>query len=247
MATTLNDIISQALVKNGINAPGEDTDADMVVYGLAQANLLLEEFNIRSVMVYTSNFNTYNLTALTLPTYWYTIGPSGANFTAPRPLMLKRANLILTSSSPSSRVPLEIMNDLQWSDVTIPSLGTNPYPTKIYLNGDFPNARIYLWPYPTSAGNQLELLTTNQVSQFAAVTDTFAFPPGFQNAFMLTLGEWLCEGFKPVPQSLARAASKARAYFASLNSASPKMSTTDSGMPGNRASGGNFYNGWPSN
>jgi hypothetical protein len=246
---TINDIICQAYIKNGIIAPGEENSLDPSLgsYAIGQSNLVLEEFNVRSVMIYTFNILTFPLIARTLPTYWYTIGPVGADFTTPRPLWISRANIIITSSNPTSRMPLLIDNDMQWSDVTTPALGGAPYPTELYMNGDFPNARIYLWPYPTSTGNELELFVPNQISSFAALTDTFAFPPGFQNAFMLTLSEWLCEGFRAVPVSLQQSAAKARAYFASLNSAAPKISTTDSGMPGQRSDGGgNFYNGWPS-
>lgn len=243
---TLADILNDAYTKNGVIAAGETYDPALGPYALNEANRLLEEFNIRSVMIYTMNIVSFILTARTLPTYWYTIGPTG-EFVTPRPLWIERANLVLTSSNPPSRIQLLQNNDLQWMDVTVPSLGSAPYPTEYYMNGDFPNARLYIWPYPTNTGNAIELLVPNQVAAWVAVTDTFAFPPGFQNAYMLTLSEWLCEGLKEIPPTLALAAAKARAYYASLNTASPKMSTTDSGMPNNRSNSGNFHDGWPSN
>lgn len=244
---TFGEIAQQSFIKNGILAPGESLPAELAQLALTDGNLLIEEFNIRDLMIWTTNINQYPLTARILPTYWYTIGPTGADFTAPRPLTISRANIVLTNSNPPSRFPLEIVNDMQWSDVTVPSLGSAPYPTKLYNNGDFPNSRLYLWPYPTSSGNALELFTTNQASEFTDVSDMFSFPPGYANAFMLTLAERLCEGFKAVSPSLAKSAAMARAYFGSKNSAAPKISTTDSGMPNGNAvdgPGNTFWNGW---
>lgn len=243
---TLGDIAQQAFIKNRQIAPGEPVPAELGVLALNDANLILEEWNITSVMIWTENILQFPLLARTLPVYWYTIGPSGADFTAPRPTRIDRANIVLTNSNPTIRIPLQIVNDLQWSDVTTPDLGSAPYPTKLYNNGDFPNSRLYLWPFPNQNGNALELFVPNAVSQFADLSDTFSFPPGFQNAFMLTLAERMIQSFDDAPPSLVRMAARARAAFARINTVAPKCSTTDSGMPnsGGDGQGNNSYNGW---
>ncbi len=245
---TFGDIAQQAFVKNSLLAPGEAVPADLGQLALTDGNLLIQEFNIRSVMIWTTDILEFPLTARTLPTYWYTIGPTGADFTATRPNVIQRANIILTSSNPTSRFPLELVNDMEWSDVTVPSLGSAPYPTKLYNDGSYPNSRLYLWPYPTTTGNALELFVPHQSAEFATLSDTFSFPPGFANAFMLSLAERTVEGFAPIPQTLAKSAAMARARFQNLNSQSPKMSTVDGFSGSNRGDGpGNSYwNGWSS-
>ncbi len=244
---TLEEVLIQAYVKNGILADGEPLSAELGATGLTDANILLEDFAITSVLIYTTDILTFPLTALTLPTYWYTIGPTGADFTAARPTEIKRANLLLTGSTPYIRIPIEIVNDLQWSDVSTPNLASAPYPTKLYNDGGFPNSKLYLWPFVNTAGNSLELFVPNQIAQFAAITDTFSFPPGFLGAFMYTLSERLCEGKREIPASLIRSAAKARNAYGRINRISPKMSTTDAGVPnsGNGSRQGmNFWNGW---
>ncbi len=242
---TFEEIATQAFVKNGIVAPGEPLSAELGQLALNDGNLLLDEMNIRSVMIYTTSILSFPLTARTLPTYWYEIGPTAADFVTARPNRIERANLIWTSVDPPVRIPIAIVDDLQWSDQPVPKIASN-VPNTLYNDGGFPNSKLYLWPYPNTTGNELELFVWNVISQFVAITDTFAFPPGFANAFMLTLAERTCEGFRAIPDSLKASAAKARSYFATLNSASPKMTTTDSGMPGHRTASGNVFNGWPS-
>lgn len=246
--TMLVELLTDAYIKNGILAAGEILDPTLADYGMRESNRQLDQWNIQANFVWTTSILTFPLTAL--PTIlepdktWYTIGPSGADFTAPRPTRIERANLLLESSSPASRVPLTIYNDMQWSDQTVPALGTT-IPTSIYDDYGDPNSRLYVWPYPTVTQNQLELFVWNQISRFAATTDTFQMPPGYEDAFVLTMAVRLTQGIREPAASLVKAASLARANVQSLNSQSPKMGTTDSGMPGRHRSLGNFYNGWP--
>ena len=247
--STLQDTAADSLIKNGIIAPGEAIPAEWADLAVRDSNRICDDWNIQQNFVWTINILTFALTARTLPQYWFTIGPHSVDpttdFDAPRPTRIERANLLLESSSPASRVPLTIYDDQQWSDQTVPALGTT-IPTSIYDDYADPVSKLYVWPYPTVTQNQLELFVWNQISRFSAITDTFQMPPGYEGAFMLTLSERLCAGIKPVPPDVAAAATKARAAVRSLNSQAPKMSTTDSGMPGRPRSLGNFYNGWPS-
>lgn len=244
---TLNDIVRQAFVKNALLAPGEALPAELGELGRVDANLLVQDWNIRSLMIYTTDIQVFDLTARTPPTIWYEIGPTAADFVTARPLNIKRANLIWQQSTPSCRIPITIIDDLQWSDQPVPEVASNT-PTTLYNDGSYPNSRLYLWPYPNTTGNQLELFVTHQVAEFATLADTFSEPPGFANAFMMTLAERTLQGFRDVPLSLMRAASGARARFASLNAEPPKLSTMDSGLQSrggiNNSKSANVFNGW---
>lgn len=245
---TFIDVATDAYVKNGRIAPGEQLPGDLGDYAMREANRMLDQMNIQANFVWTTNILAFNLTARTLPTYWFTIGPHTVDpttdFDSPRPTRIIRANLLLTSSSPAARIPLVIYDDRQWSDETIPALGS-AIPTSLYNDGGDPVSRLYIWPYPTTTQNQVELFTWNQISRFATLADTFQMPPGYEDAFMLSLSERLIEGIKEIPATLQRSAAMARANVKSLNSQSPKISTTDSGMPGRGSGQGNFWNGWP--
>ncbi len=244
---TLEEVLVQAFIKNGILADGEPLPAELGASGLNDANILLEEFNITSVMIWTTNILQFDLFALTSPTVWYTIGPSDADFIAARPTRISSANIVLTGTPTNTRIPIQIVNDAQWSDVVARDLGSSPYPTKLYNDGSFPNSRLYLWPYPNTTANALELFVPNAVATFTTITDDFAMPPGGLGAFMYTLAERLCEGKKQIPDNLARTAARMRNAFGRINRNSPKMSTTDSGMPNGGMGdgpGNNFWSGW---
>lgn len=265
---TFNDLASDSYVKNGMLAAGETLDPNLAEYARREANRLLDQWNIQRLYIFTTTILLFPLTARPINTsdsptqYWYTIGPGGGtlatDFQVPQPNRIKRANLMLQSSNPNARVPLDVLDALQWSDQTTPNLGTT-IPTSVYYdyanvaNGIDANgnalqfSRLYVWPYPTVTQNQLELFVWNQVARFASINDTFSFPDGWEDAVMLTLAERTIEGIRPISPTLRADAARARANVRSLNSQSPKMSTTDFGMPGrgNGNSGGsNVFNGW---
>lgn len=241
----LGDLIADAYVKNGIQAPGEATVAERADYALREANRMIGQWNIQNLLIFTTDIRVFPLTARTLPTYWYTIGPTG-DFVTARPNIIKKANLVLTTSSPTTRVPIDIYDDLQWGDIPTPALGAGAYPTALYNDGDYPNSKLYLNPYPTITQNSLELYVERVTSAFTAITDSFQMPDGYEDAFMLTLSERLCEGVREIPATLKNAAAMARAAVKSVNSKSPKMSTSDSGMPhSGGANNGTFWDGWP--
>ncbi len=249
---TFESIAKQALVKAGMLAPGEALTPELGDLALSDGNLLIQETNIRPLMIWTTEIKQFALTARTLPVYWYTIWPTGADFTAVRPQKIRRANLVLTNSTPPSRSPIEIVDDMQWSDVSTPTVGSSPYPVKLYYDGGYPQPpdnelpRIYLWPYPQTSGNALEIFVDHQSAEFVSVSDTFSFPPGFPGAFMLTLAERVREGFGPISPTLAKSAAFARMRFQNVNSAPPKMSTVDgySGQNNRNGQGQTWRTGW---
>lgn len=268
--STFNDIATDAFIKNGLLAAGETLDPNQAAYAMREANRLLDQWNIQSLFIFTQVIYLFTLTTRPIVVngvsqYWYTIGPASSvvagppaqpDFVAVRPNYILRANLVLNVTTPNTRVALAILDDRQWAAETVPALGTAPYPSKLYYDYGFDTSgaagvaqgcgKIYLHPYPNQTGNQLELFVPNQVARFAAVTDTFNMPMGWEDPFMLTLSERTIEGLRAIPATLSQAAARARANLRSMNSRSPKISTLDTGMPGNRRSGnGNVFNGWP--
>jgi hypothetical protein len=69
------------------------------------------------VYAYVPNQYTLNGTQIT-----YTIGPSGADFTAPRPTGIQDANIILNNTSPVVRQPVSIINVDQWASIRVQQL-----------------------------------------------------------------------------------------------------------------------------
>lgn len=241
---TAQDIIVDAYLECGeMDQAGQTPPPTQLTYGLNRLNRIVGQLSTRRLFIWEIGSARYTLSPSQTS---YTIGPSGADFTAPRPLGpapgngIKNANIILTGTNPEASLPLYIMNDDEWANLSVKEIPTS-VPTAIYNDGAFPNSRLYLLGYPTQA-NDLELFTPTQISTFAALGTTFTMPPGYQEAITTLLAEALCSAMHKgvVPPALADSARRARVAVMSLNSASPNLSN-DAGTLGSKRLGG-FFN-----
>jgi len=247
MADTFLDIAIDALreitVLGATDLAPEAVDAQLC---LRTANRMLDAWAARKVYAWTVGFSAYTLTPNLQP---HTIGPTGATFTvAQRPVRIEGADLILNNVTPNVDLPLNLRDDDWWLNQRVKNLKTN-VPTDLYYSPDFPNGQIWLWPIPTFAYG-LRLETWVLISQFANLTDPFVFAPGYRDAFVLSLAEYLCRPFgkkqQEVPDLKADAA-RARAVIQSNNAKSPRIASADYGAEGSPTAGRrptfNYYSG----
>lgn len=236
------DIITDALIKVGISAPGEPLDSDTAQWAFREGNYLLDEWATSKKYVYASAFNNYvlpsNLPVAADGSAKATIGPGpGATyFATQRPVKILSASAIINNTTPPVLAPIQIDDNQWWAGVTLPGI-TSMYPTNLFYNPAFPNGELYLWPISNTAFG-LRLETWVQLLQFGSITDpiggpgaSMTVPPGYRNAIMLSLAERL--GGQP-PPTLARDAASARAAIFTNNASPANISTRDSGMPGNQ-------------
>jgi hypothetical protein len=218
----------------GLAGQGLDVNADDAADVLEILNGMLDAWTMDRLFVYNVRFDVY---ALTSNQQSYTIGQSGSpNFNAVRPNKLENANIVITSQTPNIRRPLYLMDDDDWANISLRALPTPTIPTALYFSRDFPNATLNFWPTPQS-GLSVELETWQVLSQFAALTDTFSFPPGYYEAVYQNLGLRLCTpeyGMEDVPPTVALAAQQSRARIESLNMDPPPQLKIDSGLQGVR-------------
>jgi hypothetical protein len=159
---------------------------------------------------------------------------SAPDFAIPtsRPVKIVNANIILNNTATPVRVPMRVVDSDWWANQRVPTIQTT-LPTHLYYQADWPNGSLFFWPVPQVA-YPVELETWINLAQLAA-DDTFTLPPGYEDAVTYTLAETICPAFsKPVDQTLAVLAMKARSIIQGLNSAAPLITTADFGMPGTR-------------
>lgn len=232
-------LINAAAKAIGYLGPGRSLSNSEATDALLVLNGMIDSWRSQSLFVYTVSSATY---VLTPSQYYYTIGPSGADFTADRPTRIVSANIVLTSSTPNVHVPLQILDDQEWASLRVREIPTT-LPTKLYNDGAYPNSSLYLWGYP-SAANSLELWTWKQLAVISSLATTVALPPGYQDALMYSLAERLAiQWGRPIPQSVEVLAGKARAFIKAANSQAPKLVTLDSGMPAGRRPYFNYMTG----
>jgi hypothetical protein len=242
MSTCL-DVLTNALLEIGVYQSSETISAADSAFCMARLNRMLDSWTTQGRYIFTTSIAQYTLP----PKIFYTIGQGTptADIVAPRPggsgtgNGIEYANIILNSSSTPIRQPLDVISDQEWSMIRAYQIGVS-LPTKLYNDGAYPNSSLYLWGYPTVT-TILELFTRQQLTQFAALTDAFSFPPGYEDAVTLSLAELLCGPFgrQRTPELISDAA-RSRAAIGALNSEPRLLITADSGLAVNDSKRSNW-------
>lgn len=178
--------------------PGEPLTGADGEFALEALNDWLSEQSQKAMMCPAIGRHKFDLTAnkggLDNP---YTIG-SGADFDVTKPPnqnSIVAANLILTASTPTVRVPLGIFTDHAYDANQIPDLSATQ-PTGLYYQPFTASAsneygQIYLWPEPDNATNDLELFIQLALLQFADLSTTYYVPAGVPRMLKYNLADIL--------------------------------------------------------
>lgn len=237
--TTAQDFIYQALRKIGQLRPGYPAQSELYTDGLNEWKLLFDSYNAERTLNYTMPDYIFPITAPgtgttgnsnTFGGTGYTIGPSGADFTAPRPTEIVRMNLYMTSSSPTepTRIPISMISMEQWMNIVVIQIPSINIATVAAYDPQWPNGVIWVWP-PLN-GNSLEIFTWGQLTPPATLGTAYTAPPGYQDLVVWRLAQrlWpMCtkdlmpsrNSFQFVCGQAAIAAAKVKA----LNAPMPKM------------------------
>ena len=217
MSDTVQTLVGNALTELGLLAAGETLSANDGALGLSKLNRMLDSWNTRKLYVYVITKTSF---AFGTSKQSYTIGPLGADFTAARPVRIDRAQLIIVGTT-DVQLPLRLLDVDEYSNLAVPKLAST-FPTQLYYQPTFPNGTLWPWPYPTNTANKLDLNMWTQLSKFTSLNDSFAFPPGYEDAITYSLSESMGPSFgKTITEDLKELARKARANIQSLNVTSP--------------------------
>ncbi len=253
MSTWL-DVITDALIEIGAYGPADSIDPAEIQLAIRKVNRIVDDWSARRLYAYASVFTQFTLTPGHAP---HLIGPGLASpdfALAIRPVRIDSAALILTDQTPNVDVPMNIRDAAWWAGQRVKSL-TSDIPTDLFYEPAFPNGQLNFWPVPNYAyAVRLEswvALTSVPLDSNGnpQPTNTFAGPPGYENAMLLTLAEQLCTPYgRPLPPELAGRAAHARATIGSNNAPSKRTSSADYGTQGKRSRGDknfNYYTGGP--
>lgn len=185
------------MVQLGELAAGETLSSSDATYIQGVANMMLDQWSVERLLIYTASKLTEPLSSNVQD---YTIGPSGATFTAARPTLIQSAATIIPGTS--IREPMDILSSKKW--FAIKELGlTGLLPTSIYLDQNFPNAGFHVHPIPSGTPT-IEFYYWAALSSFPLLTTSFSWPPAYWNAIGLNLALFLSSAYnKPLDQTLA--------------------------------------------
>lgn len=229
MSYLVSDLIQASLRLIDRLKVGRTASASELAAGLECLNTLIDSWNADRLFIFEIAQAVFTL----VPNQQsYTIGPSGANFTATRPERIERANIVDVTSNPSvpSRYPLDLLDSRGWSEIRVLSI-SSPLPDNLYFDRAWPNSTLYLYPSP-SAANQLELYTWQQMAAFATTAAAFSVPPGYWEALRYNLAVRMVPEVldAKLSEEVAAIAAQSLARIQGMNAPSPVL-RADEGMP----------------
>jgi len=219
MATyTANEQINGALRLIGMLAEGETPSAATSQDALLALNQMIDSWSTERLSV----FSTQDQVFLWPPGAIHrTLGPSG-DFVGNRPILLDDSTYFKDPSNGIS-FGIKIINQQQYDGIAVKTV-TSTYPQVMWINMDYPNIDMYVYPVPTKV-LEWHFISVTELDQPASLSTVIAFPPGYLRAFRYNLAcEIAAEFGVEAPPSVARIAMASKRTLKRINNPDDIMS-----------------------
>jgi hypothetical protein len=216
--TTAGEQINGALRLIGQLAEGETPSAATSQDALSALNQMIDSWNTERLSVFSTQDQVFSWPPNVLSR---TLGPSG-DFVGNRPILIDDATYFIDPASGIS-YGIKIINQQQYDGIAVKTV-TSTYPQVIWINMEYPNISMYVYPKPTKV-LEWHFISVEELTQPATLTTTLSFPPGYLRAFRYNLA---CEiaaefGVEPSPQ-VKRIAMSAKRNLKRINNPDDVMS-----------------------
>ena len=195
MSTTAGDQINGALRLIGQLAEGETPSAATSQDALTAMNQMIDSWSIERLAVFSTQDQMFMWPPGAISR---TLGPTG-NFVGNRPVLLDDSTYF---RDPANNISfgIKIINQQQYDGIAVKTV-TSTYPQVIWINMDYPNIDMYIYPVPTKV-LEWHFISVTELDQPATLATVLSFPPGYLRAFRYCLA---CEiaaefGVEPSPQ-----------------------------------------------
>jgi len=218
MATTAGDQINGALRLLGVLAEGETPSAATSQDALTALNQMIDSWNTERLATYSTQDQVFSWAPGLISR---TLGPSG-NFVGNRPILLDDSTYFRDPASGIS-YGIKIINQQQYDGIAVKTV-TSTYPQVIWLNMNYPDIEMYVYPVPTKT-LEWHFISVDELTQPALLSTPLAFPPGYLRAFRYNLA---CEfapefGIEP-PPTVSRIAMASKRNLKRINNPDDIMS-----------------------
>jgi hypothetical protein len=218
MATTAGDQINGALRLLGVLAEGETPSAATSQDALTALNQMIDSWNTERLSTYSTQDQVFSWAPGLISR---TLGPSG-NFVGNRPILLDDSTYFRDPASGIS-YGIKIINQQQYDGIAVKTV-TSTYPQVIWLNMNYPDIEMYIYPVPTKT-LEWHFISVDELTQPALLSTPLAFPPGYLRAFRYNLA---CEfapefGIEP-PPTVSRIAMASKRNLKRINNPDDIMS-----------------------
>lgn len=183
--TKARDIIKASLRHIAVLGTGSSLDANEADDALKLLNAMLASWSAEGNMIYVETKEEFNLTNERI----YTIG-EGADFNTSRPVSIKGAYVTQGSTDYSL---VEYNND-QYSRITNKDTSSG-VPNVFYYDGDFPTAKVYLFPAPNSV-NTITINMIKPLNSFTSLDTDFELPAEYLLALEYNLAKLIAPQYE---------------------------------------------------
>lgn len=202
MAFYVRDAVAAALRELAVLQEGETPTAQQGIDGLETLNWLVDDWAANSLQIYTVTRTTATITPSQAS---YTVG-TGGNISMARPMFVDHVNFQDLSTSPDTEHQLNLLTDDLYSVIVQKAL-TSTLPRAAYFNPTYPLATLTPWPIPTQSQLQWVIYAGTAVTEFAALSDAIALPPGYRRMIVTNLAMEMAASYSVEPSaSLVRRA-----------------------------------------
>ena len=193
--TTAGELINGALRLIGMLAESEVPSAATSNDALAAMNQMIDSWNTERLSTFSTQDQVFNWAPGLIHR---TLGPTG-DFVGNRPIQLDDSTYFRDPTNGVS-FGIKIINQQQYDGIAVKTV-TSTYPQVIWLNMDYPNIDMYVYPVPTKV-LEWHFISVTELDQPATLFTDLSFPPGYLRAFRYNLA---CEiaaefGVEPSPQ-----------------------------------------------
>ena len=215
---TAGDIIDGALRLIGQIAEGEVASAETSQDALLAMNQMIDSWNTEKLMIYNTQDQVFTWPADQISR---TLGPTG-DFVGNRPVLLEDSTYF---RDPTTNVSfgVKMINQQQYNGIAVKTV-TSTYPQVMWINMEFPNIQMTIYPKPTRA-LEWHFVSVDEIVQPVTLATQLYLPPGYLRAFRYNLA---CEfapefGVEPSP-TVARIAMTSKRNLKRINNPDDIMS-----------------------
>jgi hypothetical protein len=199
MATyTCGDQINRALRLLGVLAEGETPSASVSQDSLMALNQMIDSWNTERLMIFNTIDQVFTWPSGEIQRH---LGPSGASiggFNGIRPILLDDATYFKAPNGVSYGI--KFINQQQYDGIAVKTV-TSTYPQVMWINMEYPNIQMTLYPRPTQ-DLEWHFISVQELDQPAGLSTTMYYPPGYLRAFTYNLAMEIAPefGVEPSPQ-----------------------------------------------
>jgi hypothetical protein len=194
---TAGDIINGSLRLLGVLAEGEVPSAETSQDALRAMNQMIDSWNTERLSVFSTQDQVFTWPAGLISR---TLGPSG-DFVGNRPIQLDDSTYFVDPGTGVS-YGIKIINQQQYDGIAVKTV-TSTFPQVIWLNMNYPDIEMYIYPRPTRALTW-HFISVDELTQPATLATNLTFPPGYLRAFRYNLACEMAPEFGEEPSAQVR-------------------------------------------